>query len=116
MTVTVRERFMRFTRSLATISLMQLRHIALTLAALLLAGIASAQSNRLVVAAAGDVPGANGTHFRSDISITNLRSVDQIVMLTWLPRAGSAWPLLRDEAVLIACPLLHDRHFEQRGL
>ena len=81
---------------------MQLKRIALTLAALSLASMASAQSNRLVVAAAGDVPGANGAHFRSDISITNLRNVDQIVMLTWLPRAGSAQPVSRRSIVVPA--------------
>ncbi|HEY0139540.1 MAG TPA: hypothetical protein VGF48_01520 [Thermoanaerobaculia bacterium] len=70
------------------------KRLAPALLSVLIAGLASAQeSNRLLIPAAGDVPGANGTHFRSDISITNLRDVDQMVMLTWIPRAGSGSPV-----------------------
>lgn len=72
---------------------MLVRRIALALAAVSLAGIASAQSNRLVVPAAGDLPGASGTHFRSDISISNLRNQLQLIRLTWLPRKGSGTPV-----------------------
>lgn len=36
--------------------------------------------------AAGSIQGANGTFFRSDISITNLRGVPQTVELQWLPQ------------------------------
>jgi hypothetical protein len=38
----------------------------------------------LLIAAAGSVPGANGTFFRSDISIVNYRGQDQLVSLQWL--------------------------------
>lgn len=72
---------------------MIVRRIALAFVAVLFAAAASAQSNRLVIPAAGDVPGANGTHFRSDISITNLRDVDQMVMFVWMPRPGTGNPV-----------------------
>jgi hypothetical protein len=43
----------------------------------------------ILIPAAGDVPGANGTHFRSDISILNLRDTAQRVQLYWLPQGSS---------------------------
>lgn len=43
----------------------------------------------ILVPAAGDVTGVNGTHFRSDISIINLRNVSQRVQLYWLPQGSS---------------------------
>jgi len=43
----------------------------------------------ILIPAAGDVPGVNGTHFRSDISIINLRNVPQRVQLYWLPQGAS---------------------------
>lgn len=43
----------------------------------------------ILVPAAGDVPGANGTHFRSDISVINLRTTPQRVQLYWLPQGSS---------------------------
>ena len=39
----------------------------------------------VVIPIAGDVEGANGTHFRSDITIVNFRNVTQRVELRWLP-------------------------------
>lgn len=72
---------------------MIVRRIALAFVAVLFAATASAQTNRLVIPAAGDVPGANGTHFRSDIAITNLRNVDQMVMFVWMPRPGTGNPV-----------------------
>lgn len=68
-----------------------LRRTTFFLSTLALAATLSAQSYRLVIPAAGDVAGANGTHFRSDISITNLRDVPQQVRLSWIPR-GDAPP------------------------
>lgn len=47
----------------------------------------------ILVPAAGDVPGANGTHFRSDISIINLRNAPQRVQLYWLPQGASGQAL-----------------------
>jgi hypothetical protein len=46
-------------------------------------------TNQMLIAAAGSVPGANGTFFRSDISITNYRDADQLVSLQWLPQAAN---------------------------
>ena len=43
-----------------------------------------------LIPAAGNTPGANGTFFRSDIGVWNLRDVPQRVALRWLPQAGSA--------------------------
>jgi hypothetical protein len=43
----------------------------------------------ILVPAAGDVTGVNGTHFRSDISIINLRNVTQRVQLYWLPQGAN---------------------------
>ncbi len=72
---------------------------------LLLAGSAFAQrTNELIVprsAAAqvvipvtGNAAGANGTYFRTDISVINLRNATQRVALYWLPQgvAGSTLP------------------------
>ena len=70
------------------------RRLAPALLSVLIAGFAAAQeSHTLVIPAAGDLPGANGTHFRSDITITNLRDIDQMVLLTWYPRVGSGTPV-----------------------
>ncbi|HEX9982333.1 MAG TPA: hypothetical protein VGF69_03635, partial [Thermoanaerobaculia bacterium] len=55
--------------------------------------VAGAQSsNYLVIPAAGDVVGGNGTHFRSDITIYNLRGQSQRVELVFAPAGGSANP------------------------
>lgn len=66
------------------------RSIVPALLSVLIAALASAQeSNHLFIPIAGDAPGANGTHFRSDISIANLRDVDQRVLLVWRPSDGA---------------------------
>lgn len=44
---------------------------------------------RILIPVAGDAAGANGTHFRSDIDLINLRSISQNVQLRWLPQVGS---------------------------
>lgn len=50
----------------------------------------------LLIPAAGNVPGANGTHFRSDIQITNLRAdATQRVQLHWIPRVDSGEAFIR---------------------
>ncbi len=41
---------------------------------------------RILIPVAGDVPGANGTHFRSDITIINFRTVPQRVQMLWYPQ------------------------------
>ncbi|MBK5258804.1 MAG: hypothetical protein JJE51_04365 [Thermoanaerobaculia bacterium] len=43
-------------------------------------------SNEVLVPVAGSGTGVNGTFFRSDIRVTNLRSQDQLVHLFWLPQ------------------------------
>ena len=43
---------------------------------------------QLLIPAAGSTPGANGTYFRSDITIMNFASHDQLVKLQWLPQGS----------------------------
>lgn len=61
----------------------------LSLALFLLASSAAAQlrgpTNQILIPAAGAVQGANGTFFRSDITLANFRNVDQQVQLLWIP-------------------------------
>ena len=54
-----------------------------------------AAAPRVVVPIVGNAPGSNGTYFRTDISVVNLRDVSQGVQIFWYPqgRAGSATPL-----------------------
>ena len=44
----------------------------------------------ILIPVAGDAAGVNGTHFRSDISITNFRDVEQTVQVRWLPQGRSS--------------------------
>jgi hypothetical protein len=46
-------------------------------------------TNQILIAAAGSVQGANGTFFRSDVTMTNYRDTDQVVSLQWLPQASN---------------------------
>jgi hypothetical protein len=50
---------------------------------------------RVWVPVAGSAQGANGTFFRSEISVTNLRNTNQRVRVYWLPQGatGSSQPL-----------------------
>ncbi|HEX6086266.1 MAG TPA: hypothetical protein VF266_17175 [Thermoanaerobaculia bacterium] len=50
---------------------------------------------RVWVPVAGSAQGANGTFFRSEISVTNLRNANQRVRVYWLPQGatGSSQPL-----------------------
>ncbi|MGZ5444144.1 MAG: hypothetical protein ACXW5U_20160 [Thermoanaerobaculia bacterium] len=43
----------------------------------------------VVVPVTGNAAGANGTHFRTEINIINLRNADQRVALYWLPQGSS---------------------------
>lgn len=43
---------------------------------------------QVLIPAAGNVEGINGTFFRSDITIVNLLNSDQNVLLQWLPQPG----------------------------
>lgn len=64
---------------------MKLRFTAALLVSVCAGAALQAQRSQLVIPAAGDVAGQNGTHFRSDITITNLRPQAQQVALHWLP-------------------------------
>ncbi|MDP9190146.1 MAG: hypothetical protein M3P06_00395 [Acidobacteriota bacterium] len=44
---------------------------------------------RILVPAAGNAAGANGTFFRSDIQVVNLRNAEQRVRMFWLPQGSS---------------------------
>ena len=46
-------------------------------------------AQRIVIPIAGNTPGANGTYFRSDITVINFRAADQRVELRWLPLGTS---------------------------
>lgn len=49
---------------------------------------------QLLIPAAGHVPGANGTLFRSEINIVNYTDRTQRVQLRWLPQGGGTFPLV----------------------
>lgn len=75
-----------------------MRISAFLLTSLLFTSIASADlivpqtaAARILIPAAGNAPGSNGTYFRSDIQLLNLRNATQRVQLFWLPQ-GSTGP------------------------
>jgi hypothetical protein len=45
---------------------------------------------QLLIPAAGSTGGVNGTFFRSDITLVNLSSHDQLILLQWLPQPGAS--------------------------
>ena len=47
-------------------------------------------ANQIVIPAAGSTPGANGTFFRSEVTILNYRDQDQALQFLWIPQGGSA--------------------------
>ena len=49
-----------------------------------------AAAPQLLIPAAGSTPGVNGTLFRSDITIGNFATHDQLVRLQWLPQGNSS--------------------------
>jgi len=51
-------------------------------------------SPQVLIPAAGNIAGANGTFFKSDITIVNLRNSDQNVLLQWLPQPGGTGPAI----------------------
>lgn len=57
--------------------------------------IPRAAAPRVILPVAGNAQGANGTYYRSDVSVINLRAASQRIDLYWLPlgTAGSATPL-----------------------
>lgn len=46
-------------------------------------------STQILIPVAGNTPGANGTHFRSDIQILNYRAAPQALQLFWIPQNGA---------------------------
>src|SRR2546428_707630 len=54
------------------------------------ASAAVASAPQLLIPAAGSTPGANGTFFRSDITLGNFASHDQVVRLQWLPQGATS--------------------------
>jgi hypothetical protein len=44
---------------------------------------------RILIPVAGDAPGANGTHFKTDLTIVNFRTVPQRVNMRWYRQGGS---------------------------
>ncbi len=50
-------------------------------------------SNRILIPVAGDAPGGNGTHFRSDINVINFRNEPQNVAIWWYPQGASSDPV-----------------------
>jgi hypothetical protein len=65
--------------------------LSLLIAAPMLADmyVPQAGATKLIIPVAGNAAGANGTYFRSDISVSNLRNISQKVAIYWLPQGGS---------------------------
>ncbi len=76
-------------------------------------------SPQLLIPAAGSTPGANGTFFRSDITLGNFATHDQIVRLQWLPQGFtstfSTTITLRALSGLRSADFVHD-YLGQSGL
>lgn len=56
--------------------------------------IPQAGAPRVTIPVAGNLAGANGTYFRSDITIANLKNAPQVIQLFWRPQgvAGATTP------------------------
>ena len=81
--------------------------------------IPAGPSAELLIPAAGSAPGANGTYFRSDITIVNLALHDQQVVLLWLPqgRSGSTRAIVTipAEGSIHSADFVHD-YFGETGI
>ena len=57
--------------------------------------VPQAAAPQVVIPIAGNAAGANGTYFRTDINVINLRNASQRVAMYWLPQgvAGSTTPV-----------------------
>src|SRR5437762_6563373 len=62
----------------------------LSILAFFISSAAFASAPQLLIPAAGSTPGVNGTFFRSDITIGNFATQEQIVRLQWLPQGVSS--------------------------
>ena len=81
--------------------------------------IASAQ--QYILPAAGSVPGGNGTYFRSDVSIWNLREESQKISMRWLPQGVNGTGIAAVELTVGAYSGIQDQDFvanvmHQQGL
>lgn len=85
-----------------------MRHLLLA-ALLALPTLTSAQ--QYILPAAGNVPGANGTHFRSDVSIWNFREDNQKIVMRWLPQGSSGVGLAPVELTVGAFSGFQDADF-----
>lgn len=68
-------------------------------------------ANQLLIVAAGAVPGANGTFFRSDINLINYRNADQLVRLRWIPQAGLGAPSVTRDITIRAASGIQSEDF-----
>src|SRR6185436_17085903 len=78
-------------------------------------------NNQLLIPVAGAVPGANGTFFKSDINIINLRNAEQRIRLRWLPQGRSGLDVPVKEMTIAAATGFFSEDFgtnvmEQTGL
>ena len=76
-------------------------------------------ASQVLIPAAGSAQGANGTFFKSDITIINLASHDQSVALQWLPQgvsnAGAVTITIPTHSGLRSSDFVHD-YFNTTGL
>ncbi len=78
---------------------------------------------QILVPAAASTPGANGTFFRSDITIANFASHEQMVEIRWLPQAGTGQSVAKTitldgsgpNSVIRSADFVHD-YLAQTGL
>ncbi|MFL6245108.1 MAG: hypothetical protein ACJ74H_03715 [Thermoanaerobaculia bacterium] len=77
-----------------------MRTTTLLLTSLLLCSTAGADlivpqtsAARVLVPAAGSAAGQNGTFFRSDINVVNVRGLSQRILMYWLPQGRSGAPI-----------------------
>ncbi len=66
-------------------------------------------ATEILIPVAGDIEGANGTHFRSDITIANFRDTDQRVRVWWVPD-WDVVPVLVDPGPPVAVDLTIPAH------
>jgi hypothetical protein len=76
-------------------------------------------ASQVLIPAAGSTQGANGTFFKSDITIINLTSHDQAVALQWLPQgvsnSGAVTITIPAQSGLRSADFVHD-YFNTTGL
>jgi hypothetical protein len=76
-------------------------------------------ASQVLIPAAGSAQGANGTFFKSDITIINLTSHDQAVALQWLPQgvsnSGAVTITIPVHSGLRSADFVHD-YFNTTGL